>query len=95
MASTDIQAFWQHPFDQDPEYNVCPCPCWQLRHAVLTRSKEGVSSIVQSGMLAGKSPAEVEQLMLQSQLFFWNRCVARLTSGEGTPDSLAGSISWA
>jgi hypothetical protein len=49
----------------------------RLRHAVLKRSKEGVSSIVQSGMLEGKSPAEVEQLMLQSQLFFWNRC-ARL-----------------
>jgi hypothetical protein len=67
----------------------------RLRHAVLKRSKEGVSSIVQSGMLAGKSPEEVEGFMLQSQLFFWNRCVTRLTSEEGTANSRAGSISWA
>jgi hypothetical protein len=29
MASPNthaVQAFWQHPFDQDPEYNVRPCP---------------------------------------------------------------------
>lgn len=72
-------AFATYQFANDPEYQVrCDGAMYVARMAYIGAIKQGIAGITASGALDGKSEDEKADILLRSEVFYFNQCVLSL-----------------